>query len=217
MAKGGGKKARDWRVATRLVLAGRNPFEFEGFVNTPIYRGSTVLSPTVAQFVGRTGRYQYGRRGTPTTDALSEGLAELEGGAGVMLTPSGLSAITVTLLACLNGGDHVLVTDSAYGPTRQFCDTVLKRLGVETSYYDPVIGAGIEERIQAEHQGGLRRGARLAQLRNAGRAGDREGRARARCGRADGQYLGDAGLLPAARAWRRFFDSGRNQISRRPC
>jgi len=64
-------------VATRLVLAGRNPFEFEGFVNTPIYRGSTVLSPTVAQFVGRTGRYQYGRRGTPTTDALAEGLAEL--------------------------------------------------------------------------------------------------------------------------------------------
>ena len=148
MAKGGGKKARDWRVATRLVLAGRNPFEFEGFVNTPIYRGSTVLSPTVAQFVGRTGRYQYGRRGTPTTDALSEGLAELEGGAGVVLTPSGLSAVTITLLACLNGGDHVLVTDSAYGPTRQFCDTVLKLLGVETSYYDPVIGAGIAKELR---------------------------------------------------------------------
>lgn len=149
MAKGGGKKARDWRVATRLVLAGRNPFEFEGFVNTPIYRGSTVLSPTVAQFVGRTGRYQYGRRGTPTTDALSEGLAELEGGAGVVLTPSGLSAITITLLACVSGGDHVLVTDSAYGPTRHFCDTVLKRLGVETGYYDPVIGAGIAKELKA--------------------------------------------------------------------
>ncbi len=148
MAKAGGRKARDWRVATRLVLAGRNPFEFEGFVNTPIYRGSTVLSPTVAQFVGRTGRYQYGRRGTPTTDALSEGLAELEGGAGVMLTPSGLSAITITLLACVSDGDHVLVTDSAYGPTRHFCDTVLKRFGVETGYYDPLIGAAIAKEFK---------------------------------------------------------------------
>ncbi len=145
MAKGGKTGGGKWRVATRLVLAGRDPFAFEGFVNTPIYRGSTVLSPTVAQFVGRTGRYQYGRRGTPTTDALADAIGSLEGGAGVVLTPSGLSAITVALLSLVKSGDQILVTDSIYYPTRHFCDTALKRLGVETIYYDPLIGAGIAD------------------------------------------------------------------------
>jgi cystathionine beta-lyase len=147
MAKGGTDGGK-WRVATRLVLAGRDPFQHEGFVNTPIYRGSTVLSPTVAQFVGRTGRYQYGRRGTPTTDALADAMRLLEGSAGVVLTPSGLSAITTALLAFLQAGDHLLVADSAYYPTRNFCNTVLKRLGVEIGYYDPVIGAGIAALFQ---------------------------------------------------------------------
>ena len=145
MAKGGKTGGGKWRVATRLVLAGRDPFAFEGFVNTPIYRGSTVLSPTVAQFVGRTGRYQYGRRGTPTTDALADAIGSLEGGAGVVLTPSGLSAITVALLSLVKSGDQILVTDSIYYPTRHFCDTALKRLGVESIYYDPLIGAGIAD------------------------------------------------------------------------
>jgi cystathionine beta-lyase len=136
--------ARRFRTATDVVLAGRTPFQFEGFVNTPIFRGSTILSPTVDQYTGRKGRYTYGRRGTPTTDALANALKQLEGGdGGVVLTPSGLSAITTAFLSVVKSGDHVLVTDNAYFPTRNFCDTILARLGVETAYYDPAIGSGI--------------------------------------------------------------------------
>jgi cysteine-S-conjugate beta-lyase len=147
MAKGGNRdsKGRNFRVATEVVLAGRTPFAFEGFVNTPIFRGSTVLSPTVDQYLHRKGRYTYGRRGTPTTDALAGALAKLEGGAGVVLTPSGLSAITTALLAVLKTGDHLLVADSAYYPTRHFCDTALTKLGIEVSYYDPLVGEAIEK------------------------------------------------------------------------
>lgn len=134
---------RKRRAATEVVLAGRDPFQFEGFVNTPIYRGSTVLAPTVADYLGKSMRYVYGRRGTPTTDALAEAITELEGAAGTALTPSGLSAITVALMSVLKSGDHVLVTDTVYGPTRHFCDTILKNFGVETSYYDPRAGSGI--------------------------------------------------------------------------
>ena len=139
-----GKKT-NFRVATEVVLAGRTPSAFEGFVNTPIFRGSTVLSPTVDQYENRKGRYTYGRRGTPTTTALESALANLEGGAGVVLTPSGLSAITTALLSILKTGDHLLVTDNAYYPTRHFCDSALKKLGVEVEYYDPLVGGGIEK------------------------------------------------------------------------
>ena len=139
---------RTFRPATELVRAGRTPFEHEGFVNTPIYRGSTVLSRSAEEFLARKGRYTYGRRGTPTTDALGEALAGLEGGAGVVLTPSGLSAITAALLSVLKSGDHVLIVDTAYNPTRVFCNTVLVRLGVEVTYYDPLAGAGIAALIK---------------------------------------------------------------------
>jgi cystathionine beta-lyase len=141
----GGTRGRNFRVATEVVLAGRTPFAFEGFVNTPIFRGSTVLSPTIDQYLGKKGRYTYGRRGTPTTDALASALAALEGGAGVVLTPSGLSAITTSLLSVVKAGDHLLVTDSAYFPTRHFCDTALAKFGVETTYYDPLAGGAIEK------------------------------------------------------------------------
>jgi cystathionine beta-lyase len=151
MAKGGeqGDKGRRFRSATQVVVAGRTPFAFEGFVNTPIFRGSTVLSPTVDQYVHHKGKYVYGRRGTPTTDALADALRLLEDGAGVVLTPSGLSAITTALMAVLKTGDHLLVTDSAYYPTRHFCDTALKKLGIEVDYYDPLAGASIEKRFRA--------------------------------------------------------------------
>ena len=139
-----GESRGDFRIATDVVVAGRTPFEFEGFVNTPIFRGSTVLSPTVDQFLGHKGRYVYGRRGTPTSDALSNALKQLEGGAGVVLTPSGLSAITTAILSVVKSGDHILVTDSAYNPTRVFCNGILARLGVDTTYYDPLVGKGIE-------------------------------------------------------------------------
>jgi cysteine-S-conjugate beta-lyase len=133
------------RTDTRLVTAGRDPKSYHGFVNPPVYHASTVLYPSAEDFLAHRARYQYGRRGTPTTEALENALAELEGPqcAGVALLPSGLAAISTALLAVLRAGDHLLVTDSAYGPTRNFCEHVLSRLGVTTTYYDPLLGAAI--------------------------------------------------------------------------
>jgi cystathionine beta-lyase len=135
---------------TRLVTAGRDPRSNHGFVNPPVYHASTVLYPSAEDFLAHRARYQYGRRGTPTTEALENALAELEGSqcAGVALLPSGLAAISAALLSVVRTGDHLLVTDSAYGPTRNFCEQMLTRLGVTTTYYDPLIGAGIADLFQ---------------------------------------------------------------------
>ncbi|HSI41066.1 MAG TPA: cystathionine beta-lyase [Xanthobacteraceae bacterium] len=141
---------RTYAADTQLVLAGRDPARFDGFVNTPMVRGSTVLSPTVADLEGHTGRYTYGRRGNPTSEGLETALRTLEGGAGVVLTPSGLSAVSTALLAALQSGDDLLMVDTAYGPTRHFSATVLRRFGVETRFYDPLIGAGIAALIRPE-------------------------------------------------------------------
>jgi cysteine-S-conjugate beta-lyase len=130
---------------TRLVMGGRDPFAVHGFVNLPVFHGSTVLAPTMRDLMGHTGRYSYARRGTPQTDGLEETMRMIDGSAGVVPCPSGLSAVTTALLACLSAGDHLLMTDSCYGPTRHACDTVLRRLGIETTYYDPVVGAGIAD------------------------------------------------------------------------
>jgi cystathionine beta-lyase len=143
--------SRSRRTATKLVTAGRDPASYHGFVNPPVYHASTVLYPNAEDFLAHRGRYQYGRRGTPTTEALEGALQELEGPqcAGVALVPSGLAAISTALLAVVRTGDHVLVTDSAYGPTRNFCEQVLTRLGVTTTYYDPTIsGADIADLIR---------------------------------------------------------------------
>jgi cystathionine beta-lyase len=142
------KPPRKQGKATRLAHAGREPGRYHGFVNPPIFRGSTVLFPTVARLEANDQAYTYGRLGTPTVRALEEAVAELEGGYRTLLTPSGLSAIATTLLALLSAGDHVLVSDSVYRPNRRFCDQVLKRLGVETTYYDPLIGGGIKDLIK---------------------------------------------------------------------
>jgi len=133
---------------TRLVHAGREPFDQYGFINTPIYRGSTVLYPTTDDLLHRRGRYSYGTKGTPTTNSLESAWTELTGAAGTVLAPSGLAAVTLGLMSCLKSGDHLLVTDSVYLPTRHFCNGVLKKFGVETTYYDPQIGAGIEALIR---------------------------------------------------------------------
>jgi cysteine-S-conjugate beta-lyase len=135
---------------TKLVTGGRDPMSYHGFVNPPVYHASTVLYPSAEDFLAHRARYQYGRRGTPTTEALELALQELEGSqcAGVSLLPSGLAAISSAFLAIVHAGDHVLVTDSAYGPTRTFCDQILTRLGVTVTYYDPLIGAGIGELIR---------------------------------------------------------------------
>jgi cystathionine beta-lyase len=146
------KSTRDSRAAmgsrTRLVHAGRQPFENFGFVNTPIYRGSTVLAPDMESLQARKARFIYGTKGTPTTEALENAWSEIAGAAGSVLTPSGLSAITVAILSVVKAGDHILVTDSVYRPTRNFCDTVLSRLGVETTYYDPLVGGAIGEMMR---------------------------------------------------------------------
>jgi cystathionine beta-lyase len=138
------------KTATRLVNGGRDPFAHHGFVNPPVYHASTVLYPSAEDYVAHRARYQYGRRGTPTSEALAGALAGLEGAdcAGVALLPSGLAAASVALLSVLNAGDHVLVTDSVYLPTRKFCDGVLARYGITTSYYDPLIGGGIAALIE---------------------------------------------------------------------
>ena len=130
---------------TRLVTSGRDPKAYHGYVNPPVYHASTLLYPTAEDQVAHRGRYSYGRRGTPTSEALESALTDLEGEgcAGVALLPSGLAAISFALLAAAGSGDHILVTDSAYRPTRNFCDSVFKRMGVETSYYDPLLGADI--------------------------------------------------------------------------
>ena len=133
------------RAATKIVTAGRDPSSYHGFVNPPVYHASTVLYRSAADYVAHRSRYRYGRRGTPTTEALELALQELEGPqcAGVALLPSGLAAISAALLSAVRAGNHVLITDSAYRPTRTFCDQILTRFGVTTSYYDPLAGAGI--------------------------------------------------------------------------
>jgi cystathionine beta-lyase len=145
-----GRPAPSRRLATRVVTAGRDPRSYHGFVNPPVYHASTVLYPSAEDFMAHRARYQYGRRGTPTTEALELALQELEGPncAGVSLLPSGLAAISTALLSVVQAGDHVLVTDSAYGPTRNYCEGVLKRLGVTTSYFDPLLGGGIAEHFR---------------------------------------------------------------------
>jgi cystathionine beta-lyase len=130
---------------TTLVTSGRDTKAQKGFVNPPVFHGSTVLYPTAEDLHAHRGEFQYGRHGTPTTRALQDSLMTLEGPqcAGVGLAPSGLAAISTALLAVLKAGDHLLVCDNSYRPTRNFCNGMLTRYGVETTYYDPSIGAGI--------------------------------------------------------------------------
>ena len=122
---------------TKVISSGRMSREHFGAVNTPVYRASTILFPDVASMAPGKQPYTYGRRGTPGSQSLEDAIGELEGGAQVVLVPSGLNAVATAILSIVASGDHMLVTDSAYGPTRQFCDSTLKRLGVETTYYAP--------------------------------------------------------------------------------
>jgi cysteine-S-conjugate beta-lyase len=132
------------RRRSRLVTLGRDTELSHGFVNLPPFRGSTVLYPDVETLKKGSQRYTYGRRGTPTSEALVSAWTELCGAAGTKLVPSGIAAIVAALMAALSAGDHLLMSDSVYGPSRAFASKSLKRLGIETEYYDPRIGAGIE-------------------------------------------------------------------------
>lgn len=128
--------------ATRLSRLGRDYSE-HGMVNPAVYHASTVLFPDAQSLHDRSTTYTYGRKGTPTSRAVETAIAELEGGYDCRVTPSGLAAITTALLAFLKAGDHLLMTDTVYWPARQLCDDLLKKLGIETTYYDPLIGKGI--------------------------------------------------------------------------
>ena len=137
---------------TKLVHQGRAPKDHFGAVNIPVWHASTILFDTVEEMEAAGdapyGSPYYGRRGTPTHFKFQEAIAALEGSGKTILTPSGLSACTLPLMAYTKAGDHVLVTDSVYGPTRKFCDQILKRYGVETEYFAPGIGADIADLIR---------------------------------------------------------------------
>ena len=142
---------RDQGQSTKLVEGGRRK-EWRGkLVNVPVERASTILFDNVAELEASEpglGTYRYGLQGTASQWALSEALTELEAGAaGTALYSTGLAAITTPLLALLSAGDELLAPDNVYGPTRKFCDTILKRLGIATRYYDPLVGTGISNVI----------------------------------------------------------------------
>ncbi len=135
---------------TTLVTAGRKKEWTHGIVNPPIYRASTCLFDTYAELRERIadpagGKLFYGRKGTPTHWALADAMTELEGGTGTMLYPSGIAAVTSAILSLVKAGDHILITDSAYEPTRSFANGLLKQMGISTSYYDPEIGTNIAD------------------------------------------------------------------------
>jgi len=138
--------------ATLASHLGRDSERYLGAVNTPVFRASTILFPTVADLEqSARGEYEgisYGLHGLPTVKDLQSAVATIEGAHAAFAVPSGLTATTLPLLALLKPGDHLLVTDSVYGPTRRFCDLHLARLGIEVTYYDPLAGAGIEAEMR---------------------------------------------------------------------
>ena len=141
-----------YRKATQVVHLGRDPRRFLGAVNTPVFRASTILFSDLADLEraarGERPGISYGLHGLPTVTDLQNAMAALEGGFAALAVPSGLTATTLPLLALASPGDHVLVTDVVYGPTRRFCENHLKRLGVEVSYYDPLAGAALEREFR---------------------------------------------------------------------
>jgi cystathionine beta-lyase len=140
---------REKNPSTKLVSGGRRKAWRGRLVNPPVERASTILFDTADELDSSRpalGVYRYGLQGTATQWALAEALTELEpGAAGTALYSTGLAAITTALIAILSPGDELLVTDSVYGPTRRFCDTILKRFGVRTRYYDPMAGGGVAD------------------------------------------------------------------------
>lgn len=144
---------RPVKPATAAAHLGRNPRAFLGAINTPVFRASTIAFANVAELErAERGQYEgigYGLHGLPTVTDLQRALAELEGGAAAFAVPSGLTATTLPLLALCKAGDHVLMTDSVYFPTRRFCATTLARFGIDVEFYDPLIGSGIESLIRA--------------------------------------------------------------------
>ncbi len=140
------------KIETKLVALGHAPESFEGIVNMPPCRASTLLFRTLADFeAGERGEYKfptYGRDGNPTQTALINALAEIDGADNAIVFQSGMSAIAAGIMSFVKAGDHLLMVDNVYSPTRRFCDYELTKFNVEVTYYDPTIGAGIEKLIK---------------------------------------------------------------------
>lgn len=127
--------AKDDKIETRAISAGRMSDAHFGAVNTPVYRASTILYPDLAAVKANKQPYTYGRRGTPSTESFDNAISELEGAARTCTVTSGVQAIGLAILSVCGAGDHILVVDSCYEPTRTLCERTLKRLGIETTYY----------------------------------------------------------------------------------
>lgn len=139
---------REDKPETQLSSAGRKSKQHFGVVNTPVYRASTILYPNAAALDARDMPYTYGRRGNPTVESLEEAINLLEGAKKTIFIPSGLNAVATALMSVCSHGDHVLMVDTCYAPSRIFCDKTLKRFGIETTYYDPLIGADIRSLLR---------------------------------------------------------------------
>jgi cysteine-S-conjugate beta-lyase len=140
-----GKSGATAAPETVLTHGGRQSSEHFGYVNMPVFRGSTILFETLDDLENYKAPYRYGRNDNPTTGALADLVSELEGAAGTVIAPSGLSAVSTALLSAVSAGDELLVTDSAYEPTRTFASEGLGRFGITTRFYDPRVGAGVAE------------------------------------------------------------------------
>ena len=144
------------RMQTILSHCGRNLDASGGYVNVPPYEGSTILHDEMEDLFGRVDNHlygdgtaqTYGTDGGPTHEAFYDAMNKLEGGVGTWAFSTGLAGCTIPMMAFLKTGDHMLVTDSVYGPTRQFCEVFLKNFGVEAEFYEPTIGTGIERLIR---------------------------------------------------------------------
>jgi len=143
----------DKDIDTQLSHLGRDPSKYAGMVNTPVFRTSTVIFPNLAAYEDRRDQsfktVKYGRHGTPTTFAFEEAVAKIEGGFQAVAVPNGMAAIAGVLMALTKNGGHVLITDAAYAPARNFCERQLKPRGVEIEYYDPLIGGGIATKLKS--------------------------------------------------------------------
>src|SRR5579871_3305585 len=133
----------DHKKDTLAVHAGRMSREHFGVVNTPVYRASTILYDNFEALDATDAPFIYGRLGTPSSKSLEDAVNALEGAAQTVICSSGQNAIATAILSVCSAGDHLLMTDSCYGPTRTLCDRTLRRFGIETTYYDPLIGANI--------------------------------------------------------------------------
>ena len=220
-AAGAGREVRRrlMKLDTLLVHAGRDPERFEGLVNAPVTRASTILHPDMATFnaaaSNKHGVPYYGRYGTPISKLLGAACAELDGAAGAVLFPSGLAAIAGTLAALLRPGGHLLMVDSVYAPVRELCEKVLQPQGVAVTFYPPHAGAGIADLLRPETQVVYCEapGSHTFEMQDVPAIG-KAAAARRHSG-GDRQHLGDLVLLQAAAARRRHRDPGGDQVPRR--